>query len=137
MKQTAVQAFIKTNKCNLTQDERFSYRIMYITSLVMANHAAREMRQFTGGRDKQILGQEMTNRSNRLKQIASIATKQGASKIWEESAERLQMRADLVAKFSIMLCRFDDDDETLDYFFDKITLLELQAKNELIHGKRN
>ena len=135
MNQTNVQAYYKTNVSKLTKQEALGLKVFYIISLQMANSAAREMRPLMRGREKQIIGMEITNRTNRLDQIAIKAQKQGAGSLWQESEERIEMLCELVKQFSIMVSKFNDTEDTIDFFYNRIKLMELEAKNKFIHGK--
>ena len=122
-----IQAHIKANGCSLTEQERVAYCLMYTTSLLMANHAARAMRQFVKGRDKQVLGREMRNREARLKEIGGRAWRIDTRGDWEEGNERIEMQAELIAQFALLIQQFNNDDEMVDFFHDRLKLIKLDA----------
>lgn len=130
MKQTKIQAYYKTNVPKLTSRDVVALKMQYMVALQMANASCREIRQVVRGREKEKLGIEILARDKKLKAIGIYATKAGKPKIWNESEERIEMRAALVRQFAEMLAGFNDDEDTIDFFSDKLDLLKLEAQNK-------
>ena len=138
MTQNNIQAYYKTNVCKLSRQEVVALKMQYLVALQMANSSCREMRQIVRGRAKEKLGIEIKHRQAKLDAIGLEASKHAGArgvKVWQESEERIEMRSELVKQFAEMLAGFNDDEETIDFFSDKLDLLKLEAQNKS-HGKR-
>ena len=130
MKQTAVQAYYKTNVPKLSSRDVVALKMQYMVALQMANASCREIRGVVRGREKEKLGIEILARDKKLKAIGIYATKAGKPKIWNESEERIEMRVALVRQFAEMLAGFNDDEETIEFFSNRLDLLKLEAQNK-------
>jgi len=130
MNQTAVQAYYKTNVSKLSSRDVVALKMQYIVALQMANASCREIRSVVRGREKEKLGIEIMARDKKLKAIGIHATKLGKPQVWNESEERIEMRVALVQQFASMLAGFNDNEETIDFFSDKLDLLKLEAQNK-------
>ena len=135
MKQTKIQAYYKTNVSKLTSKDVVALKMQYMVALQMANASCREIRGVVRGREKEQIGIEIVAREKKLKAIGIHATKVGKPRIWNESEERIEMRVALVRQFTEMLAEFNDNEETIDFFSEKLDLLKLEAQNKQ-YGKR-
>ncbi len=135
MKQTKIQAYYKTNVSKLTSKDVVALKMQYMVALQMANASCREIRGVVRGREKEKIGIEILAREKKLKAIGIHATKVGKPRIWNESEERIEMRVALVRQFTEMLAEFNDNEETIDFFSNKLDLLKLEAQNKQ-YGKR-
>ena len=133
--QNNIQAYYKTNVSKLSSKDVVALKMQYIVALQMANAACREIKGVVRGREKEQIGIEIVARDKKLKAIGIHATKLGKPRVWNESEERIEMRVALVRQFAEMLAGFNDDEETIDFFSDKLELLKLEAQNKQ-YGKR-